>query len=778
MGEYHAIGKSFYRKESLLKVTGKARYTADNQRMDTLYVSVLISSCAHAKIIRIETEKAKKISGVKAVVIGADFSVLTGPSIKDRPPLAFEKVRYHGEPVALVIAETKQIAEHARSLINVQYDPLPVVNSVREAIMPRAPLVHENAHLYEVPEGEMKPEKGTNHADRTKVRKGDVETGWLHSDVTVEVQTFLPQADHVMMEARAVSCEILPDGRVLIESSTQSPFVVAELIGEYFNIPSGNIIVNVPFVGGAFGGKTSVFQEVLAFLASRAVGGRQVQLVNTREEEFMMSPVHIGMDATVKIGASNDGKIQVMECEYLFDIGAYSDRGVFISRAAASDCTGPYKVDNVHCDSVAVYTNHPFATAFRGFGHLEQTFAVERAVDELAKKLMMCPLELRLKNAITIGDMTPTRVKINKSNAGNVTACLEKLKEHMNWEEGIYKEKDNLIYAKGISAFWKNTNTPTNAGAGAVVTFNKDGSVNVNTGVVELGQGAKTQIAILVAEGFQMDVEDVHVFYEVNTEVSPEHWKTAASRATLLTGRAVLAAVEDAKKQLKQNASYLLLASIDDIRVNYGKAYVHADPSRFVAIKDIAFGAILPNGNAVGEKVIGRGSYISRNLTKLNEETGAGNPGPEWTIGVAGVEVEWNKQDYTYKINRAVCVVDAGQVLNYGAAIGQIMGGMSMGVSYATREGFIFDEKGVILNPQLRSYKVIRYGEAPYYKVDFVETKDEEGPYGARGIGEHGIIGIPAAIANALSLATGKGINQIPIIPEYIWRLCNDTIWL
>ncbi|MBI6872066.1 xanthine dehydrogenase family protein molybdopterin-binding subunit [Clostridium aciditolerans] len=770
MHNLNVIGKSVPRKESLDKVTGAARYTDDYDIPGLLHARMVTSPYAHAKIKSIEYANALKASGVRAVLTGQYFPQLIGSTIVDRPPIAIDKVRYNGEPVAVVVADSEAEAEKAAQLIKVEYEALPVVNSPREAIRKDAPLVHEKLGEYKIID-EAFPEANTNIANRTKIRKGDIKKGWSKSEVTVEASFSFPPSDHAAMETRSVRAEILPDGKVIIYSASQAPFVIKKLISYFFKVDPGKVIVNVPLVGGAYGGKTAIQLEFIAYLCSKAVGGRQVKLTNTREEDLITSPVHIGLDAKIKLGCTKAGKLTAAEITYLFDGGAYSDRAVIISRAAGVDCTGPYNIENIWCDSLCLYTNHPYASAFRGFGHPELTFPIERTMDILANKLGMDPLELRLRNAIIPGDTSPTQTLLNKSNLGNLPKCIQRLAELIHWEEGkLVETQDGKVRAKGISCFWKNSNTALNAGGGAILTFNPDGSINLICGAVELGQGTKTALAQILAEKMKMNVDQIHVVMEVNTQTAPDHWKTAASRSILLVGRAILRAAEDAINQLSRIGAIALRCSPDELDVGGGRVFLSDNPEMGIEISKIAFGYTYPNGNSVGGQVIGRGSYVLKHLTILDPETGKGNPGPEWTVGAAAVEVEFDKKEYTYKIIKAACVVDAGKVINAEAAKGQISGGMNLGLSFASRESFLFTDKGIIQNKQLRTYKILRFGENPEYLVAFIETPQIDAPYGARGIGEYGVIGMPAALANSLSNAAQVSLNQLPLIPELIWK--------
>lgn len=770
MNDLFVIGKSIPRKEAKDKVTGAAKYTNDYSSSGILHARLVTSSFAHAKIKKIDISDASRLPGIRAIVTGKYFPYLTGSTVQDQPIIAIDKVRYFGEPVAVVVADSEAQAMRAAQLIKVDYEPLPVVNSPSEAVKKNAPLIHEKLGAYKKSE-DVYPEANANIANRTKIRKGNIKKGWEESDVTLEASFSFPPSDHVALETRCAQVEILPDGRVIIYSTSQSPFEIKKLISSYFNIEPGKVIVNVPLIGGAYGGKTPVQWEPIAYLASKAAGGRLVKLTATREEDLVTFPVHIGLEAKVKLGCTKKGQLKAAEITYLFDGGAYADRAVIISKAAGVDCTGPYRIDNVWCDSLCVYTNHPYATAFRGFGHPELTFVIERSIDLLANKLGMDPLELRLRNAIIPGDTSPTQTKLTNSNLGNLPKCIQRVAELIDWQEGQRIEiSNNKVRAKGISCLWKNSNTPTNAGAGAILTFNRDGSINLICGAVELGQGTKTVLVQILAERMRMNVDDIHVMMEVNTQTAPEHWKTAASKSVFMVGRAVLDAAEDAIRQLFKTASIVLRCTPDDLDIGGGRVFLKEDINVGIYIKEIAHGYTYPNGNSIEGQVIGRGKYILEHLTILDPDTGKGIPGPGWTVGAHAVEVEFDTREYTYKILKAASVIDAGKVINAMAAKGQVMGGMNMGLSFASKEAFIFNDRGVIENPSLRLYKVMYLGEQPEYLVDFVETPQIEGPYGARGIGEYGVIGMPGALANSLSTAAKIPLNQLPLIPELIWK--------
>lgn len=768
---YTYIGKSVQRVDIEEKAYGEAKYTDDFVDPGALSTAMHLSDKAHALLKKVNIDVALKVTGVHAIITGEDYPYPVGPMLADRPPIAYEKVRYYGEPIAVVIADEEYQAIRAAQLIEVEYEELPVVLSSREANERETPLLHEQIGKYTAMVDGVQAIPDSNIANLTRIRKGNFEKGWSESDVTVEADYSLSPADHAALETRVSSARILKNGDVNIYTSSQGPFYVQKLLSYFFNIDAGKITVQTPYVGGAFGGKGCVQLEFIAYLASYAVGGKKVVIKNTREEDMISSPCHIGLEATVKLGATKDGKLTSAFYDFYYDSGAYSDTGAGMSKAGAVDCTGPYKIENVYTNSRCMYTNKPYATSFRGFGHPELTYVMERTMDQLAERLNMDPLELRLINAIKPGDTSPTQIQLNASNIGDVSSCLREAKELITWEEGKTIRKENgKIIAKGVSSLWKTSSTPTNATAGVIITFQTDGSVVLSCAAIEHGQGTKTVLGQILAEELQMPMNKIHVTIDVNTERNPHQWKTVASSTTMLAGRAVMAAAEDAIMQLKQIGGVALQALPEDLAVGNGKVYVEASPEYYVKLQDLTTGFKYPSGHSVGGLVTGEGSYIVRHLTPLDSGTGFGKPGPQWSVGAQAIEVEYNPTDHTYKVLKALTVLDGGKIINQQAAIGQMRGGMYLGLSWASMEGFLFDDNGVVRNPNFRKYSVMRASEAPEYMVDFVETPLTDGPYGARGIGEYGVIGMGGALGNSLSAATGTALNELPITPELIWK--------
>lgn len=422
-----SVGKPEQRIDATDKSTGAMRFTGDFSTPGQLHAKLVTSKQAHARIKSITLDEAWKAPGVRAIVTGKIFPYHIGPILADRPPLAFEKVRYYGEPVAIVVADHEYQAKYAAQLVKVEYEPLPIVNSVKEAFQKDAPLVHENSGQYVKIISNVYPVQGTNIGSHIKIRKGDFFTIWESCEIKVKETYSFNLSDHAALEPRTASVEITPSGRVVIYSTTQSPFTIKKVLNQFFNIPVGDVIVHVPVIGGAFGGKGTVQLEPLAYLASKAVGGKMVKLEYEREEDLITSPCHIGLEATIALGTNKDGRIMAGQYTFLIDSGAYTDQAAGISRAMALDCTGLYNVPNVWCDSYCLYTNHPYATSFRGYGHPELTFAVERTIEQLAKKLNMDPIQLRKINAVKPGATSPTQTEITANNIGDVEKCIERV---------------------------------------------------------------------------------------------------------------------------------------------------------------------------------------------------------------------------------------------------------------------------------------------------------------------------------------------------------------
>ncbi|NLD59828.1 MAG: xanthine dehydrogenase family protein molybdopterin-binding subunit [Clostridiales bacterium] len=765
---------SLRRPDAVDKAAGKLRYAGDDFEASCLHAALHVSREAHGIIQSVDASGALRVPGVVAVLTGEDCAVRIGSQIEDMPLLARDTVRYCGEPVAMVVAHERWQALQAAAGIRVSYFPLPVVNSPVEAVSGEAPLIHPEMSAYKQAVGDLHPEPNTNIVNHVKIRKGDMAAGWGESEVTVEGHFVLPQAAHGYLETRVAAASIRGDGTVVIETSTQGPHNLRNTIAARFGLSEGQIEIFGYPVGGAYGGKVNGHPEMLAYIASRAAGGRKVALSFPREQCFTSVGCKIASDCTLKLGARKDGKIVALEATYHIDTGAYADTGPRMTVSAACSTGEVYAIDNIQCDALCAYTNHVYATSFRGFGHETSTFCVERMMDKLARALNLDPLLVRRMNLNHAGGTTPTQVRTTSSNFGDPLGCLERAAQMIRWDEGqVVPVGGDRVRAKGLACFTKTSSSPTDASSGAVVLFCADGTVNVVCGVVECGQGFVPSIRQVLAEKLRMDPRRIFVKETIDTRAAPEHWKTVASMSLFMAGNAVLSAADDAIEQLKKMGAVALRCQAGHLEVGGERVYQVSDPEVFIEIKHLVGGIKLENGIAIGGQIIGRGSYVMEHLTALDTETGRGRTGPYWTPVAQAVEIEYDRRDCTYRLLRAVTAIDEGKVIHAAISRGQVTGGMHMGLSVATREHFTYDGRAQLEQSSFRTYKVMHFGECPAYDVAFLETPNLDGPFGYRGINEHGVIGMAAALANALSAATGREMDELPLTFETVWRLAG-----
>ncbi|WP_069807284.1 xanthine dehydrogenase family protein molybdopterin-binding subunit [Vulcanisaeta thermophila] len=768
-----SIGKSIYRVDGVEKVTGTALYVYDMELPGMLYAKLVRSTEQHARIIRIDVSKALSIPGVVAVVTGKDLAgYRVGIYVSDRPLLAEDKVRFYGEPVAAVIAENEEAAERAAELVEVEYDPLPAIFDVEEAIKPTAPLIHDLGK-YNYYKGYINPVPGTNIANKFILRRGDVNSAFLRDSVkVVEAQFTEDMMNHVYMEPISVIARWLPNNIVEIWTSAQSPFAVRYLTAKALHLPESNIVVHVPYVGGGFGGKAGVNFEPLVAMLSKVVQGRPVKLSFTREENFFVAPSKVGVKAWAKLGVNEDGKILAFQAKYLVDSGGYADYAVNVGRTMGYIGASVYYVPNILVESYTVYTNKPYATAFRGFGILEAHWVIERIIDIAAQKLGIDPLTFRLKNIVRPGLTLSTGQPVTKD-SGDLERCLKLAAELIDLNK-VDKPKDPYIFrGKGIAASIKGPSVPPNNAAQAFVRLNEDGTIDVSVGTTEIGQGTLTGLAQLVAEEFGVPIEKIKINIIKDTSTSAYTWQTVGSRSLYYDGNALLAAIRDVKAQIRSIASKIFNVEAEEIEIKDGKVFPKTEPNEYVTLSEIAMGYTLPNGNVIGGPILGRGYFVKSDLTYL-DENGQGIPFPFFTFGAHAVEIEVDVLTGKIKVLKYVGVFDVGKVVNPKLLEGQIIGGAIMGISYALYERLKFDN-GVLVNPNLIDYKVIRSDEIPQDIISIaLENPEPSGPYGVRGIGENTMLGVAAAIGNAVYNAIKVNLYELPMTPERVWRAIRE----
>jgi len=769
MPDLKYVGKGVSREDAVDKVSGAARYTHDLAIPGMLHTAIIRSPHASARIVSIQTEGAEALPGVRVVLTGAGLCYRLGLYMQDKCILARDVVRYQGEAVVAVAADTLDIARAACELVDVEYEPIDAVLDPREAMIEGAHLVHPDLGLYEHMEGVFFPKAGTNVAHHQKIRKGSFDEAFGQADVRLTESFYNPPVQHVPMETHATIAQVSPGNRVEIWTSSQSPYTVRHLMSAAFGLPHASIRVHVPYVGGGFGGKAGLGLEPLAYVLSRAAGGRPVKVVATREEEFNTLPSRQGLHSTIEIGCSKDGKIRALKSTYVWDAGAYADYGVNIGRAAAYSGGGPYSIPNCWIDSYVVYTNKIFGTAFRGFGHLEILWGIERAIDMMARKLELDPAEFRRLNLLTEGDTTITGEAFT-SGHGSPVGCLDAAAEAIDWESpSTAPSEPHKVRGKGVAMLHKAPAMPTYTSCGVVIKLDEDGGADVLVSGVDYGQGTYTVLRQIAAEELKIPIERAHVTWECDTAFSPYDWQTVASRFAYMGGNAVIQAAADCLRQIREVAAQALDVSPDDIVCEDAVAYVRGKPETRIPYEKLALGYTFPNGNSIGGPVIGHGRFIATGLTHLDSETGQGLPAQYWTYGAHAVEVEVDTETGEIEILKIATALDAGKVLNPKLVVGQVVGGVVQGLGSALWEGFRFDESGRFLNPSFTDYKIPTAKDLPREaKQIFLETPQPGGPYGARGVAEHPMISVPSAIGNALYAALGIEFSQLPLTYERI----------
>ncbi len=767
--ELRYVGKPVARDDAVDKVTGVARYTHDLAVPGMLHTALVTSPHASAKIVRIDTSAAAALPGVRAILTGDGLPYRLGLYMRDKYILARGVVRYQGEPVVAVAAEALDTAREACRLVAVEYEPIDPVLDPRDALEENAPLVHPDLHTYEHMKGVFFPRPHSNVAHHQKVRKGDFDAAFASADVTLTAEFYNPPVQHVPMETHAAIVQGLPGDRADIWTSSQSPYTVRHLMSVCFHLPHANLRVHVPYVGGGFGGKAGLHLEPLAYVLSKAAGGRPVKVVATREEEFNTLPSRQGLHSTIEIGVERNGRIVALKATYIWDAGAYADYGVNVGRAAAYSGGGPYAISNCWIDSYVVYTNKIFGTAYRGFGHLEVLWGIERAVDMMARKLGIDPVEFRRMNLLREGETTITGEPFTAGH-GSPVECLDAAARAIDWGMPPAPPSEaGRVRGKGIAMLHKAPAMPTDTSCAVVIKLDEDGAADVLVSGVDYGQGTYTVLKQIAAEELKLPIGRVHVTWECDTAFSPYDWQTVASRFAYMGGNAVIEAAADCLRQIRDVAAQALDVAPHEIACEDGVAFVESQPDRRIPYSRLALGYSFPNGNSIGGPVIGHGRYIATGLTHLDPETGQGRPAQYWTYGAHGVEVEVDTETGEIEILKIATALDAGKVLNPKLCIGQVVGGVVQGLGSTLWEGFQFDEDGRFLNPTLVDYKIPTAKDIPRRTEQILlENPQPGGPYGARGIAEHPMISVPGAVGNALFDALGIEFTTLPLSYERI----------
>lgn len=751
---YQVVGRPEARLDGEDKVTGKAVYTVDVELPGMAHGKILRSPYAHARIKRVDARRAEGLRGVCAVITRDDQRGLGmfGAAYKDQTIVAIDKVRYVGDPVAAVAAVDEATAEEALNLIDVEYDELPAVTSIEEALAPDAPLVHDSSSSggemmgqhYEAP----KEFAGSNLCYRFSYAKGNVEEGFRKAHHIFEDTFRFPRVHHFSMEPHATVAHV--DGNhITLWAGTQEPFTLREHLSEIFHLPMNRVRIIVPYLGGAYGGKLAVKTEPLAVALSWKAR-RPVRLVHSIEESFKTVTRHPAR-VQIKTGVTKDGKLVARQCLIHMETGAYADAGPRVTQKAGYRCFGPYRIPHVKTDAYTVYSNTVPGGAYRGFGTLQVTWAYESQMDIIAEQLAMDPLEFRLKNLLKKGELyTPGDTPVDC----DLKEGLLRAAKEIGWNQKDKKPNRG----KGLACCMKDGGG-TYKVASAAVKMNSDGSIILLTGTVEIGQGARTALSQIVAEELAVPLSRIAVA-ELDTDVTPYDVNTNASSSTVVMGLSVQRAAQDLKRQLLRHGAKVLKVKSAGLALKHGRI----EDSKG---QNISFEGLLHKvfSSKAGE-IVGRGAYQDIK----SQKAALGSPTTFWEISWGGAEVEVDRDTGQVKLIKYVSLADVGQAIHPVLCEGQDEGGVMNALGHSLLEEMVYRD-GQLLNPNLVDYRVPTFGDLPTsFETILVENHNGPGPFGAKGTGEGGLLPVAPAIGNAVYRATGVRLYHLPLTPERVWQ--------
>ncbi len=767
------VGSDVRRVDVQEKASGAALFTDDIQfGPNLLHARIKRSPHPHALIRSIDVSRARTLPGVKAVVTGKDFPGKMGLYLKDRSIFATDRVRFIGEPVAGVAAISEQIAEKALDLIEVEYELLQPIFHPMDAIKPDAPLIHPDLGEYEVANF-IFPKPGTNISNHFKVRKGDPASVWESCAALVEREYYIPHIQHVPLETHVAVAQVDHAGKITLWSSSQSPFAQRDLIAKTLELSPADIRVISPFVGGGFGCKAGVTMEALPIVIAMQIKGYPVKLRLTREEEFYTNFVRQALLIKLKMGCDAQGNMLAMHNTMYWDGGASTEYGVNITRAGGYSCSGPYDIPHVWADSYCVYTNKTIGGPYRGFGMSELHTGIEQCVDELADAIGMDKVQFRLRNVVQGGDILATGMQMHPT---GIAECVRKVADAVAWDQRPQPSDPHKKRGKGIALMWKAPAMPPNPGSSATVKLNEDGTILLGVGGQEIGQGSFTVAAQLAAAAMGIPVEWVRISKPVDTDYSPYEWQTVASRITWSMGNAILSAVKDARQQIFEIVAQAWDEEIEDLDIMNG-VVISKRTEREIPLKDFAVYGI-PKDNFdgwIGGPIYGRGRFMPTYVTGLDKDTGQGKRAVvHYTTGAQAFEIEIDTRTGKLEVIQAAAAFDVGKAINPDLVRAQIEGGLLQGLSSAIFEQMVFED-GAMLNPSFVDYRISTTVDLPHVvKTFIVEVPQDDGPFGARGIGEHSMVPTIAGIANAIQDAVGVRLPGPPYTAEKIYLAIKD----
>lgn len=749
------VGARMPRVDSVDKVTGRAVYGVDVKLPGMLEGAVVRSPHAHARIVSINIEAAREVPGVEAIVTGKDFPYLYGVAIQDQPYLAIDRVRYAGEAVVAVAATTQAAAQEAVRRIEVEYEPLPAVLDMKEALTEDSPLVHPDLHTYKKGTHEIVPHTNINTLYR--LSKGDVEAGFAAADVIVEGEYSAQAVSHVALEVHVAVAQYEPGhGKYTLWVSTDRPFFLRSDIVNSLGLDSSDVRLIVTEVGGSFGGKGVPIAEAIAIALARHTDGRPVRVELSREEDLVSSQHRVPAIMKLKTGVTNDGLITARTAEVIWDSGAYTAYTAGVAIRGSQTIVGPYRIPNIELLSRQVYTNKSITGSYRGYGTTQVTWACESHMDEIAYKLGMDPVEFRLENAYGEGDLY---VNGQVMHGVGVRETIERTSEEIGWGSVEREPEPHLRRGKGIATMLKPTMTPSSSNC--VINIEQDGRVVVIGAAPEIGAGQDTVLAQMAADAIGVPLGSVMVA-DSDTAFSPYNGPVASSRTTYHMGNAILTAGAELRDQIFDLAAETLGVAAGDLDMNDGVIY-DGDGNAAMTLKELL-------GRYAGE---GYSLTAGTRFSTAGSPLLKADPGAEWISSIfwmfctQAAEIEVDVETGVIKVLKVAAAADVGKAINPLTCEQQIEGGVIMGLSNGLFEDFYMRD-GRIVNGSLADYKVATIHDLPEITPILVESVHDEAPFGAKGIGEPAAAATPPAIANALYDAIGIRIRDMPITPQKI----------
>jgi len=754
MEEFLTIGKRIPKRDAPQKVTGSAIYIQDLKIPGMLYGKILYSKYPHAKILKIDTSRAEKLPGVKVVITGSDIPAFKIGFFKDNPPLKTGKVLSMRDELAAVAAIDPQIAEEALELIDVEYEELPGIFDPLEAMKEGAPILHEElkSNILKLP---------------WRLICGDVDAAKADSAYIVE-DTFSTQwVTHCCLGTSGCIASFDMNNNLTMYSNTQIPSLAQrnyiDALG-VFGLKNKRVRVVQCVIGGGFGSKldTYAYEYIAILLALKA--RKPVKVVFSREEEFFATSPRQNTITKISHGCTKEGTLLFREMEMILDNGAYTSWGATTPSVMMMPISSLYKVPNIKYIAQCVYTNNTYSQAMRGYGNPQATFAIESSIEQLAEKAGIDPYEFRLKNANEPGEITPQNFKITSC---GMKECIDAVVKKLDWQskkgrhDGRGVGMASLIHVGGGARVYKSD------GCGTMIKIDDYGKIDIFTGSSEIGQGSETIIAQIVAEVLGVNVDDINVINN-DTDVCPWDVGAHASRTTFVAGNSALGAAKKIKAQVLKIASKSLGESPEVLDIRSGVIFSTKDKE-----KSISLGKVLRNAHyASGGKML-MAEYFYDPANENFDKDFKGNLSVSYAYGTHGVEVEVDRETGQVKVLKYIAAHDVGKAINPMLLEGQIYGGGLMGLGYALSERMVFRD-GRLMNANFLDYKMLTAKDIPPVEAVIVETDEKDGPFGAKGIGEPGLVPTAPAIANAIYDAVGVRIKDLPITPEKILKALKE----